>query len=134
MALDLDVVVDMDPCLLPLGVFVRVDRQRAQGRFIQLLKQGAPVARQFPEGAPLFSRLQQLADGAVQLGQGEALAVAQRGQDPTLHYLHGDLGFRLVTGAAHSRRNDGHPVVRGQVLVGGVDVRLIPVCLGDACA
>ena len=51
MAMDLDVIVDVDPGLLPLGVFVRFDGKWAQGRFIQLLKQGAPGARQFLERA-----------------------------------------------------------------------------------
>ena len=95
MALDLDVVVDMDPRLFPLGVFVGLDRQGAQRRLVQLLKQGAPAARQFPEGA-VVERLKQGPDGAVQLGQGEALTVAQRSQDPALHHLDPDLGLRFL--------------------------------------
>ena len=128
MAMDLDVIVDVDPGLLPLGVFVRVDGKWAQGRFIQLLKQGAPGARQFLEG-PVVERLEQRPDGAVQLGQGEALTVAQRGKNPSLYHLYRDLGLRLVTGTTHPRRDDGYPVMRGQVLVGGVDIRLIPMRL-----
>ena len=57
-AVHLDVIVDMDSCLFPLGVFVRFDGQGAQGRFIQLLKQRAPGARQFLEG-PVVERLEQ---------------------------------------------------------------------------
>ena len=104
MAMDLDVIVDVDPGLLPLGVFVRVDGKGAQGRFIQLLKQGAPGARQFLEG-PVVERLEQRPDGAVQLGQGEALTVAQRGKNPSLYHLYRDLGLRLVTGTTHPCRD-----------------------------
>ena len=110
MAVDLDVIVDVDPGLLPLGVFVRFDGQGAQGRFIQLLKQRAPGARQFLEG-PVVERLEQRPDGPVQLGQGEALTVAQRCKDPALYHLDPDLGLRLVTGTTHPRRDDGHPIV-----------------------
>ena len=129
MAMDLDVIVDMDSCLFPLGVFVRFDGQGAQGRFIQLLKQRArPGARQFLEG-PVVERLEQRTDSTVQLGQGEALTPAQGGKNPALHHLYRDLGFRFVTGTAHPRRDNGYPVMRGQVLVGGVDIRLIPMRL-----
>ena len=77
-AVHLDVIVDMDSCLFPLGVFVRFGTGRGpQGRFIQLLKQGAPGAWQFLEG-PVVERLEQRPDGAVQLGQGEALTPAAR--------------------------------------------------------
>ena len=96
-AVHLDVIVDMDSCLFPLGVFVRFDGQGAQGRFIQLLKQGAPGARQFLEG-PVVERLEQRPDGAVQLGQGEALTPAQGGKNPALHHLYRDLGFALSRG------------------------------------
>ena len=40
---DLDVVVEIDPAALPLGVFVGLGRQRLQRRPIELLEQRAPA-------------------------------------------------------------------------------------------
>ena len=41
---DLDVIVEVDPAALPLGVFVGLGRQRLQRRPIELLEQRPPAA------------------------------------------------------------------------------------------
>ena len=60
---------------------------------------------------------------AVYLIQGEEPVMPQAGQDPALHQQHALLGLGLVAGFARTRRQDGHPVVLGPLLVAGVDVR-----------
>ena len=49
----------------------------------------------------------------------------QAGQDPALHQQHALLGLGLVAGFARTRRQDGHPVVLGPLLVAGVDVGIV---------
>ena len=92
---DLDVVVDVDPDLLPLGEHVALGGQRAKRRTVELLKQRAPRSRELAERA-FVEPFQQPGDGGVELGQREERAVAKRGQDPALDDLHGHLHLRLV--------------------------------------
>ena len=126
---DLDVVVDVDPDLLPLGEHVTLGRQRAEGGAVELLEQRTPRPRELAERARVES-FKQLRDGGVELGQREERSVAKRGQDPALHDLHSDLHLRLVPRAPGPRGQHRHTVVVGQVVVGRVDVRL--VALGAA--
>ena len=51
--------------------------------------------------------------------------MTQRGQDPALNYLHMDLGFGFIPRLFHPCREDSHPVVAGQIVVGGVGVGLV---------
>jgi hypothetical protein len=53
----------------------------------------------------------QLADGAIQFGQGEEAAVAQPRQNPALHNLHADLDFRLVARLVLSTVRGISPIV-----------------------
>ena len=118
---DLDVVVDVDPDLLPLGEHVALGGQRAKCRTLKLLEHRAPRPRELAERA-LVEPFQQPGDGGVELGE---RAVTQRGQDPALHDLHGDLHLRLVARAPCPGGQHRHAVVAGQVVVGRVDVRLV---------
>ncbi len=74
----------------------------------------------------------QLADRAVQLGQGVEPPVPQPGQHPSLHDLDADLDLGLVARLAHPRRQDRRAVVGGHVLVGPADPRLVAAGCGDA--
>ncbi|MCY1369081.1 hypothetical protein D9M69_561000 [compost metagenome] len=133
MPLDLDVVVDMHPRLLPLGIDVGLFRQRAQHGPIQGLEGRVPGARQLAKRSAV-EPLQQHGDGAVEFIQGKELAVAQGGEDPALDHLHADLGLGLVAWFAGSRRHHRHAVVLGQVTVAGVDVRLVAMALAHRAA
>ena len=126
MPVDLDVVVDVDPGLLPLGEHVALGRERAKGGTLELLEQRAPRPRELAERARV-EPFEQPGDGGVELGEREERSVAKRGQDPALYDLHGDLHLRLVPRAPGPRRQHRHAVVVGQVVVGGVDVRLVAV-------
>ena len=94
-ALDLDVVVDVDPRLLPLGEHVALGGKGAKGGTVELLEQCTPRARELAERA-VVEPLEERRDGCVELSQREERAVAKRGQDPALDHLHRDLGLGLV--------------------------------------
>lgn len=55
--------------------------------------------------------------------------MAQRRQHPALHDLDTHFRLGLVPGFAHPCRDHGHPVVRRQLQVGGIDVRLVAMGL-----
>lgn len=133
MPIDLDVVVDMHPRLLPLGIDVRLLRQRAQRWPIQGLEGRVPGARQLAKRSAV-EPLQQHADGAVELSKGEELPIPQRGEDPAFNHLHADLGLGLVTWFTCPRRHHRHAIVLGQVAVARVDVRLVAMRLAHRAA
>ncbi len=129
----LDVVVDIDLDRLDGNKAVGLSRQGLEGRPIQLLEGLPAVAGQ------LLERLvvefdQQAGDAAVELGQREEGVVAQPGQDPALDDLDGDLGFGLVLGLVGPCRHHCDPVVVGQLLVAGVDLRVITAGLAHSAA
>ena len=139
---DLDVVVDVDPDLLPLGEHVALGGQRAKRGAVELLEQRAPRARELAQRARV-EPLHKLGEacprmgesgGRVEFGQREECAVTERSQYPALDHLHAhprfphsragfDLG--LVPRAAHPCREHRDPVVAGQVVVGRVGVGLV---------
>ena len=51
--------------------------------------------------------------------------VAEQCEDLSLDFLHGFLDLRLVARPANTRRQHGHSVVGGQILVGWIQVRLV---------
>ncbi len=58
--------------------------------------------------------------------------VAQPGQDPALDDLHADLGLGLVPGLVGPCRHHGELIVLGQLLVAGIELRIVAAGLGDA--
>ena len=92
---DLDVVVEVHPAALPVGIFIRRRRQRPQRGPVDLLVEraarGAPAAHR-----PIVELIDQLTDRLVQFGQREEPPVAQPRQDPALHHLNADFDLGLV--------------------------------------
>src|SRR5829696_943806 len=87
MAIDIDVVVERDAALAPLGVDVSLGRQRAECRPIKLVEQLAATDAEAAHW-PAVELAEQRQDRAVQLGQREEALVAQTREDPTLDHLH----------------------------------------------
>ena len=121
-----DVVVDVDPRLLPLGEHVTLGGKGSQRWTVELLEQLTPRARELAERAGV-EPLEELRDRGVEFGQREERAVAKRSQDPALDHLHSNLGLRLIPRFFHASREHGHPVMAGQVVVGGIGVGLVAV-------
>ena len=51
--------------------------------------------------------------------------MAQPHQDPALHHLYGAFYLRFVAGLVGPGRQNGHAVVRGELLIGGIQVGLV---------
>ena len=117
MPVHLDVVVEPGPAAAPLRVGVGLGRQGQQGRPLDRLEQRPAAGAEMAHG-PVVEVGDQLADRAVEFGQGEEPAVAQPGQHPALHHLDGDLDLGLVARPAHPGRQHGGAVMRRHVLVG----------------
>ena len=90
--LDLDVVVDVDPGLAPLGVLVALGRERPERGAVQILEPAAAAALDLLE-RPLVQLGQQRPDGLAEFAEREERPVAQRRHDAALDVL--DRGLRL---------------------------------------
>lgn len=126
MPVDLDVTVRRHPCLAPFGVLIRGCRQRAQGRAIDRLELAQARAVELFEGTGV-ERLQVRGNDPVELGEREELLVAQARQDPAFDQEHTAFGLGLITGFAHPCRDHRQPVMRGEILVGRIQIRFITV-------
>ena len=83
MAVDVDAIVDPDPAGAPFGKDVDVDRQRLQGRPVQLVQ--LPAGDAEPADRPLLVQTdEQLADRVVHLGEAVEPPVPQAPQQPAL--------------------------------------------------
>ena len=130
MPLHLEVPVNVDPGVPPLGVDIGLGRQRLQRGPVHGVEDRATAAGKFLEGAGVQS-YQAHGDRGIEVGETEEGLMAQAGQNPPLDDLHADLDLGLVAGFPDSGRNDGHAVVFGQRLICRVELRLIPARLGD---
>ena len=87
MAVDVDMVVEVDPAQPPLGVFVGLRRQRLERRPVEFEQE---VAAAHPKTAhrPCVEVGDQQRDRLVERGQREEAPMAQTGQDPALDHQH----------------------------------------------
>lgn len=123
-AIDIDVVVDDDPRHLPFCVLVVVLGQRPHGRLVHLCEGAGVTAGQLLEGT-LVQVGQQRAQRPVKFVQTKEALVAQPRQHPARDHQHAVLHLGLVPRPASTCRQHRHAIVLGQVLVSGVDVRLV---------
>jgi hypothetical protein len=113
------------------GVLVAGRGQRAQGGPLQRLEEEAAAPGQLLKRA----RVEQLAlrrEGVIQLGEADEDLVAQRGEHPALDELHPGFGLGLIAGRGGARGQDGRHIVRGQVLVRGIEHGLVETGVLDA--
>ena len=87
MPLNIDVIVDVDFHLGPLGVLIARSGQRPHRRPVDGFERLGATARQFLE-RPTIQVHEQFCDRNVKLDKGEELAVAQSREDPPLHHQH----------------------------------------------
>ena len=131
MAVDLEVVIDADLRHLPDAELVGPIRKRLQRRPIQALEQTVAASRQLLEGA-VIEPGKPFGDDRIRLGEGEEGEVADAGQDPALGDQDPGFDFGLILGLAWPGRDDGAAVVRGQLLVGTVELGLVAMGAGNA--
>src|SRR5450756_632833 len=75
---------------------------------------------------PLIEFFEQRPHRLVQLGQAKESAVAQPGQDPSLHYLYPNLNFGFVARFSHPCWDDRYPIILGHFLVSQVEIWVVP--------
>src|SRR3954464_85358 len=114
---DLDVIIEVDPAALPLGILVRFIRQGSERRTIELFEQVAPTSSPTPERS-VVQLDQERVDRLVEGGERKEAAVAQACQDPSSDDLDPDFDLGFVAWTIRSRRDDG-----GAVMAGGIGRR-----------
>ena len=119
---DLDMVIEVDPTALLLGVFVGFGRQGLQ----------RSPARSPAADRPVVEIVEQGADRRVEIGQRKEASVPQPRQNPASDHLNPDLYFRFVAPLVRPRRDNRGAVMPRHVGVGPVDHRLVEGGLGDA--
>ena len=127
----LDVVVDADGDLLPLGELIGVLGKGPKRRALELAEQVLPRGHLAAKG-PGVQLVHLGRDRLVQLGEREEPSVAKRRQHPPLDREHTCLGGRLVTRPAHPRRQHDRVVVGGELAIGGVELGLVEAGRRDA--
>ena len=122
MAVQLDVVVDVDAGRLPLAVDEGLGGQRPERGLVQALEE-LPAAGAVQAHGPGVQVGEQLGDAGVEGGEREEGLVAEAGEDPALDDLHGDLDLGLVARVGGARGHDHRAVVLGELLVGALQAR-----------
>lgn len=130
-ALDLDVVIDVDARLPPLREGAGSGGQRGEFGPVEFLEATPPTARELLE-RPVVQLLQEPGDLPVRLGETHERLVAQRRQDPALADLNAGFHLGFVPRRRGSGRQNGGPVVPCQIEIGGIDVRLVVAGVADA--
>ncbi|CAM3732644.1 hypothetical protein ROSA5918_05155 [Roseateles saccharophilus] len=125
-AVDLDVVIDVDLHGLEAREFVALRGQRHQGRLVQLGEHAGAAAGQFLEGAVVHAG-QQLGDGRIDLRDGVEAVVAQPRQHPATHDLDRTFCGGFVLWRTWPCREHRGAVVAGEVLHRVVGARLVAV-------
>jgi hypothetical protein len=74
---------------------------------------------------PVVELLEQRRDRRVELAEREERAITKPREDPPLHDEHARFDLRLVARLAHASRQDRDVVVRGEVVVARVELRLV---------
>ena len=124
-AIDFDVVVDVDLGVLPLAVDEAPVRQGLEHRTVEALEHFLAARTVDPHGPPI-QVLQQFGNALVERRQGEMSLVAQARDNPSLHHTYGVFGFRLVLRMLRSRRQYHRAVVSGPLFVRALDRRFVP--------
>src|SRR6266851_919253 len=122
---DLDVVIDADAAPPPFSEGIGFARQTLEVRPIEFLEQRPAGDAEAADRSLLVELVQKLADRRVELGQAVEAAMTQPPEQPALDDQHRGLDFRLVARPARACRKDRRVVMRCQLGVGAVDLRLV---------
>ena len=125
-AIEFDVIVDVDAGALEARDRHARGRQRAQGLLIQRGEGTCAAAGQLLE-RPGVQVGEQLGNGSVEFGQAEEAPVAKARQDPPLDHLDSDFDLRLVARTSGARWKDRHVVVVAELIDQAVDGGLVAI-------
>ena len=119
----LDVMVDVDTGLLPVGDLKTLHRQGAQRWLVERLEERATAAFELAK-RPVVETLEQIGDRDVEVVEAEEGSVAQARNDPSLDHEDCVLDLGFVAWLPRSGRNYRDAVVSAELGVGGVDLRV----------
>ena len=105
---DLDVIVEVDPCASPFGKLPILGRQAIEGGAFDLLEQLAPAQPEFAHRA-LVHTLHDEFDGLVAFSQREERQRTQSSQNIGLSKSDSGLDFRFISRLVRSRREEFQP-------------------------
>src|SRR5512139_485316 len=119
-----DVVIDIDPGTLPVGIDIGVNRERFESRFFERFEQDPSGAFELLKGT-VIECFQLFGDGLLQFAEAEEGSVPQWSQDPVLHLLHSGFDLGLVLGLGHPGRDNDRAVMLCELPISGVEVRFV---------
>src|SRR5260370_39817825 len=131
MVVDIDMIVGRDRAALPLGILVALARKPFQRRPVETGKEIVAALLQMLHHLRVDLRYA-VANGVVQLDQGEEAPVAQLAEHEARDDTDGGLDLGLVAWASNSRRQHDEAVVIREILIRPVDARLVARRLRDA--
>ena len=131
MVTNLDVIVGRDRAALPLGIFVALARKPFQRRPVETGEEIVAALLELLHHLRVDLRYA-VANGVVQLGQGEEAPVAQLAEHEARDDADGGLDFGFVARASNACRQHDEAVVIGEILICPVDARFVARRLGDA--
>jgi hypothetical protein len=123
-AFDVHVVVNIDPGVFPLGIFIGLDGERSEGGTVKCLKKLLAGAREFFAGTGIQGQ-QEGREGGIDLRQGEEGVVPEPGQHPALHDLDADLHLRLSAGLGRAGGDNGKAIMLGEDRIGAIALGFI---------
>jgi hypothetical protein len=129
--MNLDVIVEVDPCAPPFRELPILGRQRVEGRALDLLEQLAPTQTELAHRTFVHA-LHDLPDGFVAFGEREEGRLAQSPENVCLSESDAGFDFRLVPRLSRPRRKDSNRIMRRHRAIGSVDLRVVERSFDDA--
>jgi hypothetical protein len=119
MAFDGHVVGNIDPGVLPLGIFIGWDGKRSEGGTVTRLTKLLAGAREVFEGTGIQGQPEGSA-GGIDRRQGEERGVPEPGQHPARHDLDADLHRSLIAGLGRASGEKGNALRLGEGRIGAI--------------
>ena len=119
-AIDFHVVINIDPGVFPLGIFIGLGGQGPEGGTVECLKQTLAGARKFFEGTGIQGRHEGM-EGRIDRREGEEGVMPEAGEEPAVHDLHSDLHRGLVAGGGRAGGDEGQAIMLRAGGIGAID-------------
>jgi hypothetical protein len=128
-AIDFHMVINIDPGVFPLGLFVGLGGQGPESGTVERLKQRLAGTREFFEGTGIQGRHAGM-EGRSDLRQGAEGGMPEPGEHPAFHDVHSDLHLGLIAGLGRACGDAGKASMRREGRLGAIDLGCIAVGTG----
>jgi hypothetical protein len=106
----LDVIIDIDPGALPIGIDIGMNREGFENGFFERFEQEPASRFEFLKGTVIES-LELFGDGLLELAETEEGSVSERSEDPVLDLKHSGFDLSLILGFGDPGRNNDRSVM-----------------------